>query len=298
LLTFGIKNTGMNKFCLFLILLITSTLRLMSNENGSISSVGDLFVAESGTENARAILFLHGSGANSSMWKEHFNQLSGRFHCIAPDLPGHGKSNKVEWTSLDEVADAVASIIRAKGKGPMHVVGLSLGGSLIYRLLEKYPELIDRALIDGASAVPIKGSGGIIFGVTMVSPFLHWDPVIKVMAKSLDVSQEEMPNFRQDMKTVSRRSFRKAMTQANRSRLDMENCRIQNPTFFVSGGNESATMHDSHKALSGKIPGSGFAWYPGKGHAWLVSDSKSHIELIRYWLMNEPFPQKLALNPH
>lgn len=256
-----------------------------------------LYVTESGTDHTKVILFLHGSGAESGMWKEHFAQLSDKFHCIAPDLPGHGKSNQVDWTSLDDVAESLASLIEEKGKGPVHVVGLSLGGSLIYRLLELHPELIDRALIDGASAVPIKGSFGVIMGVTLVSPMLHWDPVIKVMAKSLDVKDEGFEDFRMNMKTVSRRSFRRAMTQANKARVDLENCQIKSPVFFVSGGNESATMHQSHRILSGKVPGSAYAWYPGKGHAWMVSDSRTHIQLVRYWLLNSTFPESLVLNP-
>lgn len=128
-----------------------------------------------------------------------------------------------------------------------------------------------------------------------IRPMNRLSVVMLMLISSLQlVSQEEV---RQIMKIVSRRSFRRAMTQANRARVDMENCQFKSPVFFVSGGNESQTMHQSHKDLAGKVPGSGYAWYPGKGHAWMVSDAATHIQLVRYWLLNSTFPESLVLNP-
>src|SRR4030043_2464382 len=88
----------------------------------------ELFVYESGTQHAQTIVFLHGSGSSSNMWLKHIAVLDSSFHCIAPDLPGHGRSNHIEWTDLDKVADIIAELIKTKSKGKVHVVGLSLGG--------------------------------------------------------------------------------------------------------------------------------------------------------------------------
>lgn len=271
-----------------LLLLNASTLTAKTPINAK-----DMYVYESGKQHEKTIVFLHGSGSNSNMWLKHIAALDSNFHCIAPDLPGHGKSNHIEWTNLDDVAGAVAEIIKAKSHDKVHVVGLSLGGSLIYKVLEKYPELIDKAIIDGASAVPIKGSSMVIFGVTLTSPFLKTNAMMKIMAKSLGVPEEEYASFKQGIKMVSRKSFRKAMAQANRLKTDVDNCSFSTPTFFVSGETESETMHNSHGILANKIPGSQCACYPGKGHAWMVSDVNTHIQLTKYWLMNEKFPAVL-----
>lgn len=250
----------------------------------------DLYVYESGKEHAKTIVFLHGSGSNSNMWLKHIAALESNFHCIAPDFPGHGKSNQIEWTNLDDVACKVAEIIKTKGHGKVYIVGLSLGGSLIYKVLEKYPELIDKAIIDGASAVPIKGAPFIIFGVTITSPLLKTNMMMRAMAKGIGIPEEEYPSFQADIRMVSRKSFRKAMAQANRLKMDVENCSYSTPTFFVSGETESETMHNSHRVLSKQIPGSESALYPAKGHAWMVSDVNTHIQLTKYWLMNDEFP--------
>ncbi len=90
-----------------------------------------------------------------------------------------------------------------------------------------------------------------------------------------------------------RKSFRKAMSQANRLKVDLKNCTYRSPTFFVSGETESENMHNSHQVLSKKIPNSECAFYPGKGHAWMVSDISTHIQLVKYWFLNDTFPVQL-----
>lgn len=254
----------------------------------------DLYVYESGKQHSKTIIFLHGSGSNSNMWLKHITVLNSSFHCMAPDFHGHGKSNHIEWTNLDEVADAISELIKTKGHGKVHVVGLSLGGSVIYKLLERYPDLIDKAIIDGASAVPIKGSSFVIFGVTITSPFLKTNMMMKIMAKSLGIPDEEYAAFKEDIKMVSHKSFRRAMSQANRLKIDIENCFFISPTFFVSGETESETMHGTHRVLSKKLPESECAWYPAKGHAWMVGDVSTHIQLVKYWLLNDEFPTQLT----
>ncbi|HCE56249.1 MAG TPA: alpha/beta hydrolase [Prolixibacteraceae bacterium] len=252
-----------------------------------------LFLAESGTQHAQSILFLHSSGSNSGMWTKHFAVFEKSFHCIAPDFPGHGKSNSIAWTTIDETTDSIAKIIKNKCRGSVNVVGVSLGGSIIYRLMEKYPELIDKVIIDGASPVPIKGHRLVIFGVTVTSPLLRTGFMIKMMAKGLKVLPEEFDSFKKGFENTSPKSFRRAMVQANRLKSDIDSRQVKIPAFFVSGETESETMHRFHQKFAEKIPGSECAVYPQKGHAWLVEDIETHIELLRYWFFDGEFPVKL-----
>lgn len=278
------------KILFIIILSVMSTISVTAKKN---IEPKDLFVYERGKEHSQTILFLHGSGSSSIMWLKHIAVLESSFHCIAPDLPGHGRSNQIEWTNLDHVSDIIAELIKSKSKGKVHVVGLSLGGSLIYKLLEKYPDLLDKVIIDGASAVPIKGSAFIIFGVNLTSPFLKSNMMLKIMAKNLGIPDNEFASFKEDFTMVSIKAFRKAMSQANRQRIDLKNITFNHPVFFVSGEKESASMHNSHKIVSKQLPQSECAFYLGKGHAWMVSDNNTHIQLVKYWLLNEPFPEQL-----
>ena len=57
-----------------------------------------IYVHESGTPGSPAVVFLHGAGASGRMWREHIARLTG-FRCLAPDLPGFGRSNHLSCLS-------------------------------------------------------------------------------------------------------------------------------------------------------------------------------------------------------
>lgn len=252
-----------------------------------------LFLDETGQQNAKTIVFLHASGSSSKMWRHHVASLKSDFHCITLDLPGHGKSVESEWTNFDDVADSIIDIIQVKAHGKPHLVGLSLGASLALKLLERQPDLLDRVMIDGASHQPIKGYRKVIVTVYVASFLKNTKFVTNMMAKMMQadgVSEQDVQLFIEDMKHTARKSFRRAMSQANLLRLNLN---LVNPVFLVSGGKESPSMHESHQLLASQNSQSDCAYYPDKGHAWLFSDVDTHIQLVRYFLQGTVFPEKL-----
>ena len=71
------------------------------------------------------------------------------YHCLAPDLPGHGRSGRVPWASLVDTAEQVAGLIEDRVPSRRaHVVGLSLGGAVAHTILARHPKLLDRVVID------------------------------------------------------------------------------------------------------------------------------------------------------
>ncbi len=61
---------------------------------------GGMYVRESGSPGSPAILFIHGAGQSGREWRDHMARLRG-FHCLAPDLPGHGRSNRLPLPSRE-----------------------------------------------------------------------------------------------------------------------------------------------------------------------------------------------------
>ena len=185
--------------------------------------MNQLFIEESGKQNAESILFLHASGSSSRMWRHHLAALENDFHCIALDLPGHGASRDTEWTNFDDVAEMIVEIIQNKAHGKPHLVGLSLGGCLILKLLEKHSDLIGKVIVDGASNEPIKGYYLVITMVYLMSLLkntkLVADAMIRMMQKD-GVLKKEYQLFVADLQRTSRRSFCRAMSQANLLKVD------------------------------------------------------------------------------
>ena len=252
-----------------------------------------LFIDERGQQNPKSIIFLHASGSSSQMWRHHVAALEKDFHCVLVDLPGHGASRDIEWTNFDNAVEMIVAVINSKAHGKPHLVGLSLGGSLILKLLEKHSSLIDRVIVDGASPQPIKGYRKIIAIVYLMSFLKNTKFVANFLTKMMKedgAPVQDVQRFVADFQRAERRSFRLAMSQANLLRLDLQ---FDNPAFFVSGGKEAETILDWHHRLADKNARSECAYYPDKGHAWLFSDVDTHIQLLGYFFQGATFPEKL-----
>jgi pimeloyl-ACP methyl ester carboxylesterase len=89
------------------------------------------------------------------MWGEQMNSLRD-FHCIAPDLPGHGDSRTIRWHSLEATADLIAEVIRKDVPGgKAHIVGLSLGSYVGLTLLSGHQNLVATAMLSGLNVLPL-----------------------------------------------------------------------------------------------------------------------------------------------
>lgn len=89
------------------------------------------------------VLLLHGVGLDHRMWQRCLPEL-GRDHWVAaPDLPGHGTAGPVSpGLTLDELATSV----RRRLTGPVHLVGFSLGALVAQQLAARRPDLV-RSLV-------------------------------------------------------------------------------------------------------------------------------------------------------
>jgi pimeloyl-ACP methyl ester carboxylesterase len=121
----------------------------------SIRRLDKVYVEESGTPRAPAVVFIHGGGPSGAMWRDHLEQLATEFDCHAPDFPRFGRSDRLSPISLSRTADLVAELIEARvPSSRAHVVGLSSGGSVVFALLDRHPEVLDRVVVDGACVLP------------------------------------------------------------------------------------------------------------------------------------------------
>jgi lipase len=102
-----------------------------------------LHTYEWGDPEAPPLVCLHGVTAHG----ERFRQLAEerwaeRFHVLAPDLRGHGRSGwDPPWTFEQHVADLAETF------GPADWVGHSFGGRLILELAARHPGLVRRAVL-------------------------------------------------------------------------------------------------------------------------------------------------------
>ncbi|UCG82396.1 MAG: alpha/beta hydrolase [Dehalococcoidia bacterium] len=257
------------------------------------SNLHELQIHESGEVRNPMIVFLHGVGASGLMWESHLNALSLNYHCIAPDLPGHGGSNKFEWSSMDEITEYVYNLIGRYPHKKAHVVGLSLGASVTINLLSKHGKVVDHAIVDGAGVIPIRAMKLIKLAVSALSPFIHNSLVIKIIASSLGISREGFEGFMRDMKTVSPASFRRAFSQANEMTLPDGMDKVASRTLFVAGETEAKETRESNMKLAQLMVSASYCIAPKLGHGWLARALDMHVEMTKAWIEDRNLPSSL-----
>lgn len=99
-----------------------------------------------------AVLLLHPVGLDLTWWELQVDALRPVFQVIRLDFRGHGESEVAPFPyTLADFANDAHALIGALGIGPVHVVGLSLGGMVAQVLALEYPEDA-RSLVLAATA--------------------------------------------------------------------------------------------------------------------------------------------------
>jgi pimeloyl-ACP methyl ester carboxylesterase len=101
-----------------------------------------------------ALLLIHGIGDNSTAWEPVHAQLARRFTVIAPDLLGHGQSDKPRADySVAAYANGMRDLLSVLDIEKVTVVGHSLGGGVAMQFAYQFPQLVDRLILVGAGGV-------------------------------------------------------------------------------------------------------------------------------------------------
>jgi pimeloyl-ACP methyl ester carboxylesterase len=103
------------------------------------------------------VLLVHGRGSSTREWDRQIPALAAHHTVIAVDLRGHGQSARTPGPySIALFADDLVHVLETLGLGPVHVVGLSLGGMVAFQLaLDARPLVRSLVIVNsGPSAVP------------------------------------------------------------------------------------------------------------------------------------------------
>ncbi len=102
---------------------------------------------------AEPAVYVHGLGGSSQNFTDLAGLLADRFAGQAVDLPGFGYSDPSPRYSIPAFATTLIDYLEASGRGPVHLVGNSLGGSISVRVAALRPDLV-RTLTLVSPAMP------------------------------------------------------------------------------------------------------------------------------------------------
>lgn len=100
------------------------------------------------------VLLIHGIGDNSTTWNTVQTELARRFTVIAPDLLGHGRSDKPRADySAAAYANGMRDLLSVLEIERVTVIGHSLGGGVAMQFAYQFPQLVDRLILVAAGGV-------------------------------------------------------------------------------------------------------------------------------------------------
>jgi pimeloyl-ACP methyl ester carboxylesterase len=95
-----------------------------------------------------ALLLLHGLGCDHRTWLPVLESLAASYTVIAPDLLGHGASDKPRADySLGGYANGMRDLLTVLGIEKVTVVGHSFGGGVAMQFAYQYPERTERIVL-------------------------------------------------------------------------------------------------------------------------------------------------------
>lgn len=101
------------------------------------------------------MILLHGNGESCDYFEHQIPYFSSDYHVIAIDTRGHGKSPRGEKPfTIKQFAEDLHDFMDEKGIEKAILLGFSDGGNIALEFALKYPERVDKMIVDGANLFP------------------------------------------------------------------------------------------------------------------------------------------------
>ena len=248
------------------------------------------------------LLLVHGMAGSSSTWRSVWDDLTASATVIAPDLPGHGRTDKPRGDySLGAQASFLRDLLVALGHDRATVVGTSLGGGIALQFSYQYPERLERLVLVGAGGLGEEVTPILrliaVPGTDLVLPAL-FQPLFRDAARTVGgwfgriglkpaAATDEI--FRAYASLVDPET-RTAFIHTLRSVVDSRGQRVSAhdrlylasdvPTLIVWGERDPIIPVSHGRAAHEAMPGSRLEIIPGVGHFPQVEDPRRFARVV------------------
>jgi pimeloyl-ACP methyl ester carboxylesterase len=255
-----------------------------------------------------AILLIHGIGDNSTTWTGVHAKLAQRFTVVAPDLLGHGKSDKPRADySAAAYANGMRDLLSVLDIERVTIIGHSLGGGVAMQFAYQFPHLVDRLILVGAGGVtkdvnialrfaslPMGSEALALLRLPLVLPTLQvMGRLAGLMLGSTAVGRD-LPNILRILDDLPEPTASAAFTRTLRAVVDwrgqivtmLDRCYLTEaiPVQIIWGSEDVVVpvrhAHMAHAAM----PGSQLEIFENSGHFPFHDDPARFLDLVHRFI--------------
>lgn len=264
-----------------------------------------------------ALLLIHGIGDNSSTWNEVIPMLAQHYTVIAPDLLGHGLSDKPRADySVPAFANGMRDLLVVLGISKVTVVGHSLGGGVAMQFCYQFPRFVERLVLVAAGGVtrevnpvlraatlPVVNEVLTLLRIPGVMPALRGVagalvslPHVPGVPRSL--SPRRALNDHEDLVRVLgdladphasaafMRTLRAVVDWRGQSVTMLDRCYLTErlPVLFIWGDDDTVIPYEHALIGHAAIPHSQLQTFPGSGHFPFHDDPELFVQVVTTFL--------------
>ena len=181
------------------------------------------------------VILIHGFQSIYQVWNEYAEYYKESYHVIVPILPGHFPSNDI-FNNLDDVASKIEEYVKKYSNKVCLVFGMSLGGVIGAKILERNKIEIENILFDGSPLV----SYGSFVKKFLISTYLKLTrktkernkKVINQAVKSI-VTEDKLLYFLKMMDQMSEDNIKKYINEIGNYKLPI--LKINTKIYYFHG---------------------------------------------------------------
>ncbi len=252
------------------------------------------------------LLLIHGIGDSSQTWTDVIGRLAEDYTVIAPDLLGHGASDKPRADySLGGFANGMRDLLVLLGVDSATVVGHSLGGGIALQFAYQYPELVERLVLVASGGLgdevnPVLRVAALPGASMAISASVHAPIRVPVLAASRQLARlgllerSDVEEVADIWKALRDRDTRRAFLRTLRSVVDVRGQSITSrdrlyltaalPTLLVWGGRDPMLPVRHARATAAALPAAHLEVLDKAGHLPHRSDPERFVAVVRAFM--------------
>lgn len=229
------------------------------------------------------LILIHGAGIRALTYKKTLLKLSEKYHVIAPDLPGFGKSDAPPATwSFEHYAEYLNKFLDTKSLEDITIIGHSLGGRIAMGMSSKSKRITRLILIDSSPLASY------YYGSRYNLSKLLFNTFIEITREgSMDYAKVALDNL------FNIKKHRLSLLRTKRIidtslKIDNKEARaISIPTLILWGENDRIIKPEMAYKLQKEIKNSQVKIIKNANHGWCFTKPEVLLSEINHFINNK-----------